>query len=121
MGGGPPRRGQLARVPDPPSYDPADERRNPFRQYTQRLMIWAILAAELDPGQQCASIIDKLRGDAQVLGLSLSYNDITQGAMVNGILVDPVTSLLSQLAAVFAPLWRRGSHTSDGRNHELPS
>ena len=103
-GGGGGRRGQMARVPDPPSYDPADEQRHPFRDYTQRLMIWGILAAELDPGQQCASIIDKLRGDAQVLGLSLSYNDITQGTIVNGIPVDPVTNLLSQLAAAFAPL-----------------
>ena len=67
-------------------------------------MFWAILAADLDPGQRCAYIIDKLRGDAQVLGLSLSYKDITQGAMVNGIQVDPVTSLPSQPAAAFAPL-----------------
>ena len=102
--GGGQRRGQMARVPDPPSYDPANERREPFRLYTQRLMIWAILAADLDPGQQCASIINMLRGDAQVLGLQLSYADITQGAMVNGVQVDPVTSLLSQLAAAFAPL-----------------
>ena len=38
------------------------------------------------------------------MGLSLSYNDITQGTIVNGIPVDPVTNLLSQLAAAFAPL-----------------
>ena len=64
-GGG--RRG-LGRVPDPPSYDPAQERTMPFRLWTQKLMIWSILAIDMDQGQQCAAIINQLRGDAALIG-----------------------------------------------------
>ena len=42
--------------------------------------------------------------EAAQLALKLSYNDTTQGGMVNGSQLDPVTFLLAQLAAHAAPL-----------------
>jgi len=97
-------RNRMGKVPDPPSYDPAHERMFPFRLYTQKLMIWAILAVDMDEGQQCASIANALRGDAALLATNLSYIDLTQGGLVNGVHRGPVEYLLHQLASSFAPL-----------------
>ena len=94
----------MGRIPDPPSYDPAHERTHPFRMYTQKLMLWAILAVDMDEGQQCAAIVHQLKGDAAVLATNLSYIDITQGGLVNGVQRGPVEYLLHQLASTFAPL-----------------
>ena len=74
-GGG--RRG-MGRVPDPLSYDTAHERTHPFRQWTQKLMIWPILAIHMDQGHQAAAIISQLRGDAALMAQNLSYMYITQ-------------------------------------------
>ena len=90
-GGG--RRG-VGRVLDPPSYDPAQERTLPFRLWTQKLMIWSILAIDMDQGQQCVAIINQLRGDAALMATNLSYLDITQGGLVLGVHQDPVNYLL---------------------------
>ena len=76
----------------------------PFRLWTQKLMIWSILAIDMDQGQQCAAIINQLRGDAALMASNLSYLDITQGGQVLGVLQDPVNYLLYQLAQTFAPL-----------------
>ena len=103
-GGGGGGRGRLGRVPNPPSWDPANERTHSFRDYTQELMIWRILAVDMDPAQQTAAIINELRGEARRLGHSMSMDDITRGGQINGIHLDPVSYLLTTLAAHFAPL-----------------
>ena len=95
---------RLGRVPDPPSWDPAHEATNPFRVWAQKLMVWGILAADLDDAQQAAAIVDQLGGDAAQLALNFSYDDLTVGANVNGVHLGPVTYLLTQLVAAFAPL-----------------
>jgi len=67
-------------------------------------MVWGILAADLDDAQQCAAIVNQLGGDAAVMALNCAYDDLTNGAMVNGVHLGPVTYLLTQLAAAYAPL-----------------
>ena len=67
-------------------------------------MIWCILAIDMDQCQQCAAIINQLRGDAAQVGLNLSYLDMTQGGLVQGVQQDPFNYLLYQLAQAFAPL-----------------
>ena len=104
QGGGGGGRGRLGRVPDPPSWDPANERTHSFRDYTQELMIWGVLAVDMDPAQQAAAIINRLQGEARRLGHSMSIDDITRGGQINGIQLDPVSYLLTTLAAHFAPL-----------------
>ena len=108
------RGARLARVADPPSWDPSQERTYPFRLYTQKLMIWGILAAEMDPGQQAAAIANQLRGDAQQLAYNLSYQDLATGGVINGVRLDPVTYLMTQLAAHFAPLGEEARLASMG-------
>ena len=67
-------------------------------------MVWSILAADMGPGQQAAAIARQLRGEAQTLIMNLSYVELTQGAVVNGVQMDLVTYMLTQLASHFAPL-----------------
>ena len=66
-------------------------------------MVWSILAVDLDEGQQCAAIIAPLGGSARELADALSWQDITQGGQVGGHNLGPVTFLLTQLAAHYAP------------------
>ena len=75
----------MGRIPDPPSWNPAHERTNPFRVWTQKLMVWGILAADLDDAQQCAAIVNQLGGDASEMAYNFSFQDLTAGAMVNGV------------------------------------
>ena len=70
----------------------------------QDLVVWGILASELDSGQQCAAIIAKLQGGARVIARGLSMQEMTRGGVINGQHVNAVTFLLTQLAASYAPL-----------------
>ena len=101
-------RPRMARVPDPPPWGPERATRSQnqylFRDWIQDLMIWGLLAAELDPGQQCAAIIQRLEGPARELARNMSMQEITTGGLINGVAEDPVTFLLTQLATHFAPL-----------------
>ena len=97
------RGSRLARVPDPPAWNPDDRHAMPYRVWTQRLMVWGILAVDLDPSQQCAAIVERLGGSARVLADSLSWQEMTQGGTVGGQQMGPVTFLLTQLAAHYAP------------------
>ena len=66
-------------------------------------MVWGILAADLDPSQQCAAIVGQLHGSARELADALSWQELTQGGQIGGQQLDPVTFLLTQLAAHYAP------------------
>ena len=61
------RGARLARIPDPPSWNPDSANAMPYRTWTQRLMVWGILAADLDPSQQCVAIVCQLHGSAREL------------------------------------------------------
>ena len=58
----------------------------------------------MDAAQKTAAIILQLGGAARELARSMSYHDITQGGLINGTQVDPVTYLLTHLAHQLAPL-----------------
>jgi hypothetical protein len=58
----------------------------------------------MDGAQQTAAIILQLGGAARDLARNLTYQEITQGGMIGGQQVDPVTFLLTHLATSFAPL-----------------
>ena len=88
------RGARLARVPDPPAWNPDATSAMPFGTWTQRLMVWGILAVDLDPSQQCAAIVERLGGSARELADALSWQELTQGGNVGGQQLDPVTFLL---------------------------
>ena len=87
----------------PPSWSPEKESQYPFRHWMQDLLTWSILATDLDASQQAAAIIMQLGGAARDLVRNLSYQEITTGGILNGMAVDPVTYLTTQLAMHFAP------------------
>ena len=97
-------RSRNIRVPDPPGWGPDQERNNPFRRWTQQLLVWGIQASDMDPAQQVACIVPKLPGGAAELAYNLSFQELTQGDMVAGQHVDPLTYLLANLAQLYAPL-----------------
>ena len=66
-------------------------------------MIWGTQAADMDSAQQCTAIINQLTGAAAELAQNFSYDEMTAGGIVNGVQVDAVAYLLTQLAAQFAP------------------
>ena len=101
-GVGPARSSNPTRTP--PAWSPERESSYPFQTWAQDLLAWSILVTDMDAAQQTAAIILQLGGAARELARSTSYQDITQGGMINGQPVDPVTFLLTQLAQQFAPL-----------------
>ena len=113
-GGPAANRARLARVPDPPAWGPERESRYPFRHWIQDLLVWGILAVDMDPGQQTAAIIHRLEGEARNVTREMSYAEMTTGGIVNGVAVDPVTYLLAHLAALFAPLGEEARLTAMG-------
>mgnify|MGYP003324336561 CR=1 FL=1 len=97
------RGARLARVPDPPAWNPDSPNALPYSTWTQRLMVWGILAVDVDPSQQCAAIVERLGGSARELADALSWQELTTGGVIGGQAMDPVTFLLTQLAAHYAP------------------
>ena len=96
--------GGRGRRSDPPAWAPEREATYPFRDWAQDLLAWSIIATDLDAAQQTASIILQLGGEARNMARHLSYNDLTNGGLIQGNHVDPVTYLLHHLAVNFAPL-----------------
>ena len=88
----------------PPAWSPERESTYPFQTWAQDLLAWSIVVTDMDAAQQTAAIILQLGGAARELARGMSYQDITQGGMINGQPVDPVTFLLTHLAQQFAPL-----------------
>ena len=89
---------------EPPSWDPSREATYPFRHWISDLLAWSILSTEMDSSQQCAAIRLQLGGSARELAMNMTWEEMSQGGIINGAPVDPVTLLLSHLATQFAPL-----------------
>ena len=111
----------MARVPDPPAWNPDAANAMPYSTWTQRLMVWGILAVDLDPSQQCAAIVERLGGSARELADALSWQELTTGGVIGGQAMDPVTFLLTPLAAHYAPFGGRTTCERHGGTDELPS
>ena len=66
-------------------------------------MLWSMLT-DLAPHQQVAAIILRLEGAARELARTLTPQEITNGGMINGVMVDPVSYIVYGLHARFAQL-----------------
>ena len=88
----------------PPAWDPANANTYSFREWSQDLQTWSIAHPDIAPAQQTANVILQLGGAARNLVRNMSYQDMTVGGMLDGVQVDPMTFLISHLAAHFAPL-----------------
>ena len=75
-----------------------------FRNWTQDLQVWSIAHVDMPPAQQAANIIMQIGGSARELIRRMSYEQQTQGGLIGGVQQDPVTFLIAQLAANYAPL-----------------
>lgn len=87
----------------PPRWSPELEGTYSFRNYAQDTMMWC-LTSDLQPHQQCAAIIQRLGGTARELARQMSPAELMNGAVVNGVQVDPVTMLFDALQNRFGML-----------------
>ena len=87
----------------PPRWGPERETTYSFKTYVTDLMLWVMLT-DLAPHQQVAAIILRLEGAARELARTLTPQEITQGGMINGVMVDPVSYIVYGLHARFAQL-----------------
>ena len=56
---------------DPPSWGPEQESTYPFREYSHDILLW-IFQTNLQPHQQCAAMMGRLRGEARDLARQMS-------------------------------------------------
>jgi len=87
----------------PPAWSPENESSYSFRAYMTDISIW-IMLTDLQPHQQCAAIIMRLGGAAREMARQITPQEMMQGGVQNGVLVDPVTYLLGALHARFSAL-----------------
>ncbi len=87
----------------PPGWSPESERDYSFRAYMTDISIW-IMLTDLQPHQQCAAIIMKLGGSAREMARMISPQEMMQGGIQAGVMVDPVTYLLTALHLRYSPL-----------------
>ena len=99
--GGPPGRHIVRRHLDtPPGWGP-EMHDYSFRAWVTDINLWAMLTT-LQPEQQCAAIIFQLEGGARDLGRNFNAQQITQGGVINGQVLDPVSYLIMRLYQRFA-------------------
>ena len=87
----------------PPTWGPEMEASYSFRDYSHDILLW-VMQTTLQPHQQCAAIMQRLRGQARSLARMMSADEIARGGVVNGVNVDPVTLLFHGLQQRFGPL-----------------
>ena len=87
----------------PPAWDPANERTNSFRSWTNRMVCWTILT-DLNPAQQCAATVMRLGGAARTLAEVLTPREIMSGGEVNGVRLNPLAYLMHGLQRRFSQL-----------------
>ena len=80
------------------------ETRYPFRFWSQDLLNWAILNNDIEPPRQAAAVLMEPRGSAQEFAREIPPQIILQGGMVGGVMVDPLTYVVTHLAERFAVL-----------------
>ena len=67
-----------------------------FRAWTTDLVLWVLLT-DLTPAQQAAAISMRLGGEARNCVRAMSYNEIVNGGIVNGVQLDPVSYIIAGL------------------------
>ena len=87
----------------PPSWSPEHEGTYSFRAYMTDLSIW-IMLTDLQPHQQCAAIVMRLGGSAREMARMITPQEMMNGGVQNGVVVDPVTYLMGALHQRFSAL-----------------
>ena len=87
----------------PPSWSPENDQSYSFRAFMTDISLW-IMLTDLQPHQQCAAIIMRLGGSAREMARMITPQEMMNGGMLNGAMVDPVTYLLGALHARFSAL-----------------
>ena len=87
----------------PPKWAPEADQTYSFRAYMTDIPLW-IMLTDLQPHQQCAAIIMRLGGGAREMARAMSPQEMMNGGMLNGVMVDSVTYLLGLLHARFSAL-----------------
>ena len=80
----PNNRARSGGIRDPPVWGPEMADRYPFEYWVEDLLAWSILVNDqLDPSQQASAIMLKLSGSARDFCRELSYQERTQGGLIN--------------------------------------
>ena len=87
----------------PPAWSPENENNYSFRAYMTDIAIWVMLT-DLQFHQQCAAIVMRRGGSARELARMISPQEMMNGGMQNGAMLDTVSFLLSALHARFMAL-----------------
>ena len=87
----------------PPAWGPENEHLYSFRSFMTDISLWVMLT-DLLPRQQCAAIVMRLQGGAREIARMITPQEMINGGMLNGVMVDPVTYLLGALHAKFSQL-----------------
>ena len=97
----------------PPYWEPSMERRYPFREWSQDLILW-MLSSNLSPSQMAANLIrSSLGGAARDVARTITPQEILFGGTLYGQQVDGVTLIYDALATRFGPM------AEDTRFHAL--
>ena len=92
----------------PPAWDPAYENTYSFRAYMTDLSMWVLLT-DLQPQQQAASIVMRLQGSAREFARMITPQELMNGGLHNGVMVDPVTYVIAGLHTRFSRSRRRAA------------
>ena len=87
----------------PPSYNSDHEDQYSFEDYCHDIQLWTLMT-DLQPYQQCAAILQRLKGSAKILGRHMQTHELLHGGIVNGVQVDSVTLLIHALQQRYAPM-----------------
>ena len=86
----------------PPSWNPEVDSYS-FRAHVTDLTLWVMLT-DLQPHQQAAAIIMRLRGSARELGRAITPNEIMHGDLIHGVHHESAPYIIAGLHARFALL-----------------
>ena len=91
----------------PPYWSPENEEGYSFRAWTQDLQMW-MLFTDLQPHQQAAALVLRVGGAAREQLRSLTPQELTNGGVMYGQQLEPVTYIVAGLQARFAQLGDEG-------------
>ena len=88
---------------NPPRWGPEMEGNYNFTEYMKDTQLWQ-MSTDIAPHQQAAIIILNLSGEARALARQIPTNELANGGMYEGRMLDPVTYLFKQLQKRFGML-----------------
>jgi hypothetical protein len=87
----------------PPGWNPEGDNAYSFRAWMTDITL-CVMVAELRPEQQVAAIIMRLEGSAREMSRMITPQEMANGGVVNGQMIDPVSYLLHALQGRYAAL-----------------